>query len=225
MERNLVLIADDHDLFRRGVASVLAEGEGLEVVGEACNGQEAVQKAQELAPDIVIMDLSMPVMGGLEATAEILKKVPGAMVLIVTASEEEADLYDALQRGARGYILKGARPQELVQAVQQVALGWVIVSPPLAGRLLSEFKEKALPPSGLSEREQEILGLAARGLSNQEIAEALTISINTVKTHFRNILDKLHLKSRSQAAAYGAQLGGGGTEGENPSAQLQKRAR
>ncbi len=211
MDRIKVLLVDDHPLFRRGVAAVLAGREDLEVVGEAKDGMEGVEKAKELAPDVVVLDLQMPRCGGVEAARLLQAVQPQANILILTVSDKEADLFSAIAAGARGYILKNAEPEELAQAVVHIAKGGVIVSPSMAEKLLTEFKtdesHKDRPASVLSQREGEILQLLARGASNKEIASTLIISENTVKTHLRSILDKLHLANRSQAAAYAVRAG------------------
>lgn len=199
-----VLLVDDHPLFRRGVKEALEQG-GVGVVGEATNGKEAVELAQELKPDVVLMDLLMPVLGGLEATAVLHKEMPQLGILILTVSEKEKDLAQALKFGARGYILKNASPQELLEAVQKVARGEVCISPVMAAKLLTEFPGEEQP--SLTEREREVLGLVAKGATNKQIAEKLFIAENTVKVHLRNILDKLHLKNRAEAAAYAVRTG------------------
>lgn len=211
MEQIKVLVVDDHSLFRGGVVEVIASQEDMQVVAEAENGREAIEKAREVQPDIVIMDLSMPVMGGVEATRLLLEVVPGANVLMLTISEKDEDLFDAMKAGARGYILKGADPEELVRAVTHIAQGGVIISPAMAPKLLAEVGVSREPQKreelGLSPREREILALIADGLTDREIAEELFISVNTAKTHLKNILIKLQVKSRAQIVARGARAG------------------
>ncbi|MCL0056950.1 response regulator transcription factor [Dehalococcoidia bacterium] len=211
MEQIKVLVVDDHSLFRGGVVGVIASQQGMQVVAEAENGREAIEKAREIQPDIVIMDLSMPVMGGVEATRLLLEVVPGANVLMLTISEKDEDLFDAMKAGARGYILKGADPEELVRAVTHIAQGGVIISPAMAPKLLAEVGVSKEPQKreelGLSPREREILALIADGLTDREIAEELFISVNTAKTHLKNILTKLQVKSRAQIVARGARAG------------------
>jgi len=206
-----VLVVDDHALFRSGVVGVIASQQDMQVVAEAENGREAIEKAREVQPDIVIMDLSMPVMGGVEATRLLLEVVPGANVLILTISEKDKDLFDAMKSGARGYILKGADPDELVRAVTHITQGGVIISPAMAPKLLAEMGVSKDPQEreglGLSPREREILALIADGLTDREIAEELFISVNTAKTHLKNILTKLQVKSRAQIVARGARAG------------------
>jgi len=200
-----VLLVDDHPLFRQGVQEALSQGEEVVVVGEATNGKEAVEKARQLQPDVVLMDLLMPILGGLEATAVLHKEMPQLAILILTVSEKEKDLAQALKFGARGYLLKNADPQELLEAIQRVARGEVSISPVMAAKLLAEFPREEEPR--LTEREGEVLKLVAQGATNREIAEQLFITENTVKVHLRNILEKLHLKNRAEAAAYAVRTG------------------
>jgi DNA-binding NarL/FixJ family response regulator len=216
METIKVLVVDDHALFRRGITSVLSTQENLTVVGEAVDGLEAIEKAQALTPDVILMDLNMPRCSGLEATQALQARMPEANILVLTVSDNEADLFAAIKFGAKGYILKNTEPDELVQAILHIAQGGVIISPPMAAKLLSEFRETgvqetAAPPgeaeAELSPREDEVLRLVAKGATNKQIAEALFISENTVKTHLRNIMEKLHLANRSQAAAYAVKRG------------------
>ncbi len=211
-----VLIVDDHTLFRRGIAAVLANQESLEVVGEALDGLEAIEKTKEIAPDVVLMDLNMPRCSGLEAIQALQTEMPQVNVLVLTVSDKEADLFAAIKFGARGYILKNTEPEELIHAILQIAQGGVIVSPLMATKLLTEFKDlstglerKSIPgvEADLSPREGEVLQLVAQGAPNKKIADSLFISENTVKTHLRNIMEKLHLVNRSQAAAYAVQRG------------------
>ena len=211
-----VLVVDDHALFRRGVTAELASQEGLEVVGEASDGLEAVRKAEEIVPDVIVMDLNMPRCSGLEATQALQTKMPLVNILVLTISENESDLFAAVKFGARGYILKSSEPEELVQAIFRVAQGEVIISPLMATNLLTEFNDsgagverEATSKTGtnLSPREEDVLQLVARGATNKEIADSLFISENTVKTHLRNIMEKLHLANRSQAAAYAVKRG------------------
>ena len=216
MEPVRVLVVDDHALFRRGIVTVLTNQEGINVVGEAVNGLEAIEKAEELAPDVIVMDLNMPQCSGLEATQALQARTPQVGILVLTVSENEADLFAAIKFGATGYILKNTEPEELVQAIYHIAQGGVIISPMMATKLLTEFrgsdtdaraKQTEEEEANLSPREVEVLRLISQGATNKEIADSLFISENTVKTHLRNIMDKLHLANRSQAAAYAVKRG------------------
>ena len=210
MARTKLLIVDDHAIFRRGLKGILADHEELEIVGEASDGNEAVEQAKALNPDVVLMDLHMPNCDGVQATARIQIDQPEINILMLTISEKEEDLFNAIRAGARGYLLKEEEPEHVAEAVLQVARGGVVFSAGMADNLLNDFKahKPATTPSevdsALSQREREVLQLVAQGTSNKEIGEALFISENTVKTHLRHILDKLHLANRSQAAAYAA---------------------
>ncbi len=217
MDTVRVMVVDDHSLFRRGIVAVLDAADGIEVVGEAVDGLEAVAKARELVPDVIVMDLNMPNCSGLEATQALQTDLPQVNILVLTVSEMEADLFAAIRYGARGYLLKKTEPDDLVDAIFDVARGGAIVSPLMAASLLTEFKsispaekQTAAADSAVgdvSPREHEVLQLVAQGSTNREIAEALFISENTVKTHLRSIMEKLHLANRSQAAAYAARRG------------------
>jgi DNA-binding NarL/FixJ family response regulator len=209
-----VLLADDHALFRRGVASLLAAESDFEVVGEAVDGQQAVEMARALMPDVILMDISMPVMDGLEATRRIKAEFPYVRIVILTVSDGERSLFEAVKSGAQGYLLKKIEPQALCGTVRGVVRGEAFVSPVMAARLLEEFagnsRRTAPPPTPsaqLTQREQEVLALVARGKSNKEIAAALAIAENTVKNHLKNILEKLHLENRVQAATYALRQG------------------
>ncbi len=216
MESIKVLVVDDHALFRRGIAAVLANQEGLEVVGEAADGLEAIQKAKEIAPDVILMDLNMPRCSGLEATQALQTEMPQVNILVLTVSDDESDLFAAIKFGARGYILKNTEPEELIHAISHIAQGEVIVSPVMATKLLAEFKDLTAGAEResikevntvLSPREGEVLQQVAQGATNKEIGDSLFISENTVKTHLRSIMEKLHLANRSQAAAYAVKRG------------------
>ncbi|OGO38397.1 MAG: hypothetical protein A2147_03315 [Chloroflexi bacterium RBG_16_57_8] len=203
-----VLIADDHPLFRHGLVSLLSGYPDIKVVGEAGDGVEAVARATELQPAVVIMDLRMPGGDGVEATADLRSAAPSTMVLVLTASEDDEDLFEAMRLGARGYILKYAGLDELVGAVRAVALGDVIISPAMAKRLVDHLGpagEHHLPTNGdregLTLRELEVLRRVSTGASNSQIAAQLNISEATVKAHLRNIMEKLEVKNRAQAVA------------------------
>lgn len=205
-----VLLVDDHALFRRGVASVLAREPDLTVVGEASDAEQALARAKELHPDVVLLDVKMPGRSGLEVCAELVEAVPGVRVVMLTISDAEDDLYAAVRAGASGYLLKEISPEDVVAAVRSVHAGQSLISPTMAGKLLTEFaamvrREDELRDSGaprLTDRELEVLKLVARGLNNRDIAHELFISENTVKNHVRNILEKLQLHSRMEAVVY-----------------------
>ncbi|MEX0991048.1 MAG: response regulator transcription factor [Actinomycetota bacterium] len=205
-----VMIVDDHALFRRGIQMVLEQEPDLEVIGEAADGLEAIQKAQELMPDVVLMDVRMPRRTGIEATQEIKELLPHAKILMLTISDEEADLYDAIKAGASGYLLKEISIEEVADAIRSVWAGQSRISPSMASKLLTEFaamskradERRQVPAPRLTEREMEVLKLVAEGMNNREIGQALFISENTVKNHIRNILEKLHLHSRMEAVVY-----------------------
>ncbi len=208
MDRIRVLIVDDHELFRRGVASLLTEREDMEVVGEASNGVEAVERARELMPDVVLMDIKMPEMDGLAATKQLKTEMPYVRIMMLTVSETDEDLFEAIKAGASGYLLKNVDPDALVASVAQVQRGEVPIAPTMAAKILRELttpSETSL--HALTARERQVLELLASGMANKEIAYRLEISENTVKNHLRNILEKLHLQNRVQAALYAVRMG------------------
>ncbi|MGH9014596.1 MAG: response regulator [Acidimicrobiia bacterium] len=205
-----VVIVDDHALFRRGLDRVLSDEPDIEVVGEAADGVDAVTRARELAPDIVIMDVRMPRASGIEAARTIRAVLPETKVIMLTVSDLEEDLYDAVRAGVNGYLLKEVAIEEVADAVRAVAAGHSLVSPSMASKLFSEFnalaqraeeRHRALSPR-LTARELEVLRFVAKGLSNREIGVELYIAENTVKNHVRNILEKLQLHSRMEAVVY-----------------------
>ncbi len=205
-----VLVVDDHALFRRGLEMVLEQEPDIEVVGEASDGAEAVEKAVDTTPDIVLMDVRMPRRGGIDACTAIKDAVPSAKIIMLTISDEEADLYDAIKAGAMGYLLKEISIEEVASAIRAVAGGQSLISPSMASKLLTEFasmikktdeRQQLLTPR-LTDREMEVLRLVAKGLNNRDIAKQLFISENTVKNHIRNILEKLQLHSRMEAVVY-----------------------
>ena len=215
-----VLIVDDHAMVRQGLRTFLELQDtttpAIEVAGEAANGQEAVTFAERLHPDIVLLDLMMPVMDGIQATAKILESSPNTRVIILTSFGEEDKVLPAIRAGAQGYLLKDIPPSELVQAVREAYLGKVQLHPEVAKKLMQAAVSKDPPRSEttakpsedrLTEREQEVLQLIADGRNNREIAEKLFISEKTVKTHVSNILSKLHLDDRTQAAIYALRRG------------------
>jgi len=203
-----VLIVDDHQLFRRGVSSLLAGREDIEVVGEANNGAEAVERARELMPDVVLMDIKMPEMDGIAATKQLKAEMPYVRIMMLTVSETDEDLFEAIKAGASGYLLKNVDPDHLVASVLQVQRGEVPIAPTMAAKILRELTTPSEAPiQSLTSRERQVLELLASGMANKEIAFTLKISENTVKNHLRNILEKLHLQNRVQAALYAVRMG------------------
>ncbi|GAB2885038.1 response regulator [Nocardioides pacificus] len=203
-----VLVVDDQELFRRGLTMLLGVEQGIEVVGEAGDGIEGTDLAAEVVPDVVLLDVRMPRRSGIEACLAIKEAVPSAKIIMLTVSDEEADLYEAVKSGAAGYLLKDSSIEEVAQAVRVVADGHSLISPSMAVKLIDEFKQMSRPERSqvpglrLTDRELEVLRLVARGLNNREIARQLFISDNTVKNHVRNILEKLQLHSRMEAVMY-----------------------
>jgi len=201
-----VVISDDHDLFRRGLRMVLEAEEDIEVVAEAADGQEAVARVEELAPDVVLMDVRMPKMGGIEATRLIRQLFPITRIIVLTVSDEEDDLYGAVKAGANGYLLKEVSIEEVADAVRAVFAGQSLISPALASRLLAELSgPKAVddpPPNAarLTEREVAVLKLVALGHENAQIAGQLSISESTIRNHVANILTKLQQRSQIEPA-------------------------
>ena len=211
-----LLIVDDHNLFRQGLIRILGDYQQLQIVGQAANGQDALTLVEQLRPDLVLMDVNMPVLSGPDAVRALRTRFPGLPVIMLTVSERDEDLFEAIRAGAQGYLLKNTSAAELIDALQRVHDGEAILAPSMAVRLLAEFRTLAeaapkepVPPQvdALSERELEVLRLVAQGLSNKAIADSLNLSEHTVKTHLANILDKLHLRSRAHAAAYAVQAG------------------
>jgi DNA-binding NarL/FixJ family response regulator len=207
-----VLLVDDHAVFRAGLASLLRAW-GFQVVGQAGNGDEAILRARDLEPDLVFMDILMPLRNGLEATRAIKAELPGIKIVMLTVSDDEQDLFEAIKSGAEGYLLKNLPEEEFTDLVERVRHGEPAISPGLARKLLGEFarlKESRGHTEGaddLSDREREVLEHLARGATNREIAGALVISENTVNFHVRNILGKLHLRNRAQVVAWAAEHG------------------
>jgi len=197
-----ILVADDHPLFREGVVNTLAAEPDIEVIAEANSGERAVEQAVDLLPDVAILDLTMPGIGGIAATGQIATQCPATAVLVLTVSENADDLLQALKAGARGYVLKGVAGQGLIHAVRSVTAGEVYITPALASGLLSEMTrdDPADPFENLTGREHEILELVAAGLTNREIGERLYLAEKTVKHYMTNVLQKLHVRSRVEAA-------------------------
>lgn len=215
-----LLIVDDHILFRQGLIRLLRDHPELEVVGEAADGGEAVAEARRLQPDVVLMDLRMPTCDGIEAVRAIRRDLPQVQVVILTVSDKDDDLRAALSAGAQGYILKSTDFDDLIRSLMLVAQGEATLDRAMTTKLINQLRDLgAQPPSpprpaaDLTDREREILGLLARGATNREIAEALVISENTVRTHLRHILEKLNVQNRVQAAAYALRLGLGEASG------------
>ena len=209
-----VLIADDHALFRDGLRSLL-EARAIDVAGEARDGREAVELARRLRPDVVLMDLAMPELSGLEATRLLSAQAPEIKVVVLTASEDDADLFEAIKSGAQGYLFKNLEAERFFALLEGVTRGEPALTPSLARKLLHEFARPgatAAPqqraPEALTAREREVLELLVAGVTaNRDLAERLTVSENTVKYHLRNILDKLHLQNRAQVIAYALRSG------------------
>ncbi len=208
-----LLLADDHALFRKGLVSLLKREEGFQVVGEAENGEEAIKKAKQLKPDLVLMDIHMPVTDGIEATRRITEMLPSTRVVILTVSEDDKDLFEGIKCGAHGYLLKKLEPEELYAMLRGVFEGEAPISRTTASKILNEFVLQARKKSAaefeeeLSAREKEVLQCLASGLTNKEIGNQLGIAENTVKNHLKNILGKLHLENRVQAATYALKKG------------------
>ncbi|MBM3180647.1 MAG: response regulator transcription factor [Chloroflexi bacterium] len=198
-----VLIADDHAPFRKGLRALLASVPDMEVAGEAANGDEAIQKAAKLQPDVVLMDIQMPGTNGIEATRQIYQSSPHIGVIVLTMFEDDDSIFSAMRAGARGYLLKGADQTEILRAIHSVGSGEALFGPNIARRLINFFAQlNSKPPHPfpeLTEREREVLDLLARGTGNAEIAGALVISQKTVRNHVSNIFNKLQVASRAQA--------------------------
>lgn len=205
-----VLVADDHAIVRKGIAALLATVPDIEVTGEACDGRQAIAEAQRLVPDVVLMDLVMPVVDGISAIREITRLCPRARILVLTSFAADDQVFPAIKAGALGYLLKDSTPGELEQAIRDVHRGLSSLHPTIARKVLQELARPATRPEAgeaLTERELEVLRLVALGRSNRAIADELVISEATVRTHVSNILAKLHLASRTQAALYALREG------------------
>ncbi len=218
MDKINVLIADNHHLFIRGIESILMEDESLHVIGKACSGKEAFEMAVKLKPDVVLLDINLPIMDGLQSLKLIMKELPEVKVLMLTANEEDDALLDALKSGAKGFLLTNLLPNELLTFIHMAYRGQSIIYGQMASRILETLNQPAnssslepyLPEEPielLTKREKEILAQVIKGLTNREIAEVLFISENTVKNHLRNIMEKLHINNRVQAATYALKEG------------------
>lgn len=205
-----VLVVDDHALIRKGVRAFLEEIEGIDVVGEACDGEEAVAQTDALHPDVILMDLVMPHMDGVEAISRIVAQHKEVRVIAFTSFATDGKVFPAIKSGAMGYILKDSEPEELVKAIRQVHLGEPTLDPSIARKVLEEISRPSKQPltsDPLTEREDEVLRLVAKGLSNQDIADQLAVAEITVRTHVSHILSKLHLANRVQATLYALREG------------------
>jgi len=205
-----VLIVDDHPVVRRGIHSLLAEEEAIEVIGEAVNGKEAVLQAKKLQPDVILMDLVMPEMSGIEAIQQIIADTPQSRILVMTSFAADDKVFPSIKAGALGYLLKDSDPEDLIRMIRQVHRGELSIHPSIARRVIQELNrpvEGPLTPSPLTPREVEILQLIAQGVENKEIARRLVLREATVRTHVSNILSKLHLANRVQATSYALRKG------------------
>lgn len=203
-----LMIADDHKLFREGLKALLAVTDDIEIVGEAEDGASALKKCLELVPDIILMDINMPGLNGIHATQQILEKLPQTGIIMLTMLDDDTSVFNAMRAGARGYLLKGADPKEVLSVIRAVAEGQALFGPSIAIRLMNFFKELTLKPAAvqskstfpeLTERELEILRLISQGLNNSEIAQKLVLSPKTVRNHITNIFSKLQVADRAQA--------------------------
>ena len=212
MQPMKVLIVDDHALFRQGVRNAIEPEEDIDIVGEAEDGMEALTKARELRPDLIFMDINMPHCDGLEAVSAIKRELPSVRIIMLTVHDEDENLFEAIKRGAEGFLSKNARANALLNSLRGVMKGEAAISRLMAGKILKEFARLAEIEAGniagqLTDREEEVLQKISEGLSNKEIALSLYISQNTVKAHVTNILRKLHLQNRAQAADYARRWG------------------
>ena len=205
-----LLVVDDQGIVRKGIRALLAEVEDMEVVGEASNGLEAIERAETMRPDVILMDLVMPELDGIEAIRQILARFPQVRILALTSFATDDKVFPAINAGALGYLLKDSEPDDLITAIKQVYRGEPFLPPSIARKVLEELNHPAKPPPTpdlLTQRELEVLHLVAQGMSNEEIAERLVIGEATVRTHFGNILTKLHLTNRVQATLFALRQG------------------
>lgn len=205
-----IIIADDHVIMREGVALILNGRDEFEVIGQATNGKQAVELAEELQPDIALLDVNMPELNGIAAAKLIHEAAPNTKTLILTMHNDDAIFFEAIQTGASGYVLKGSRPDELIQALQEVHNGNIYLSPPMTSKLVSSYLEttdaqKQEQASLLTEREDQVMQLLAQGLTNREVAKRLVISPSTVQTHRTHIMEKLELNNRAELVRYALQ--------------------
>ena len=215
MSKIRVLLVDDHSLFREGLKNILRSQPDFDVIGEASDGLEAFIKASELLPDLILMDVKMPVCDGLEATQRIKKEFPEITIVILTVSEEDEKVFEAIRNGAQGYLLKSISSNVMLSSLRGAVRGEAAITRALGGRMLDEFRrvsQQGVSVSSekmvsLTAREQEVLKLVAEGQTNKEIAVSLNVSIHTVKSHMRKILSKLHLNKRQEAVQYAKQEG------------------
>lgn len=214
MTKIKLIIVDDHKLFREGIKALLAVTDDIEIVGEAEDGATALKRIRELEPDVVLMDINMPGLNGIRVTEQILAQYPQTRIIMLTMLEDDASIFRAMRAGARGYLLKGADPEEVLSVIRAVAEGQALFGPAIATRLMSYFKELSANPGvpgtpfpELTEREVEVLRLIAQGLNNQEIAQKLVLSPKTVRNHITNIFSKLQVADRAQAIVRAREAG------------------
>lgn len=209
-----LMIADDHKLFREGIKALLAVTDDIEIIGEAEDGGAALKKSRELEPDVILMDINMPGLNGIRVTEQILEKQPQMRIIMLTMLEDDASIFHAMRAGARGYLLKGADPKEVLSVIRAAAEGQALFGPAIAVRLMNYFKELSTKPAGsdspfpeLTDRELELLRLIAQGLNNQEIAQKLVLSPKTVRNHITSIFSKLQVADRAQAIVRAREAG------------------
>lgn len=209
-----LMIADDHKLFREGIKALLAITDDIEIIGEAEDGETALKQVRELEPDVLLMDINMPGLNGIRVTEQIMEKYPQTRIIMLTMLEDDASIFHAMRAGARGYLLKGADPEEVLSVIRAVAEGQALFGPAIAARLMNYFKELGAKPTvpgtpfpELTERELEILRLISQGLNNQEIAQKLVLSHKTIRNHITSIFSKLQVADRAQAIVRAREAG------------------